>query len=88
VRENQHIVHVCCGFVDPQQLRLHDGTNGTARCKEKISDINFVLESFIGDYGAILVDKTERGNDMVNGVSAFYSSLPKNGETVIAGGAG
>jgi hypothetical protein len=47
-------------------LRLHDRTNGPARRKEKIGDINFVLKCVVRNDVAILIDEAEVLDRMFN----------------------
>jgi hypothetical protein len=61
-------------------LSFHDRTNRAARSKEKIGYIYFVFESSIVDSRAILINKLEWRDGMIDCVFAIKLTLTKDGE--------
>jgi hypothetical protein len=66
--------------VDTQHLLRHGRTNSWAGHKEKISYVDLSGKRLIVHYLAILIDKGEIGNLVVDGITVHYSFLTEDGQ--------
>ena len=52
---------------------MHDGAYGGAIGKEKICDVNMLVEKAVCYTDAVLIQKTEIGNGLIEGVDHLFT---------------
>src|SRR5690606_40867441 len=68
-------------FIHPMHLAFHYRANRAASCKEEVGDIYLASQVITGDYNAVLINKLEVGDGMVNGVRSLYLFFSEDGQS-------